>query len=343
MGFLNRHRHLKPELLSEYLDGRLDQPHQGLVARRLADCPDCREELNTLRATVLALQSLPDLPLPHSFTLPAAPSPDYSSNLIRKPEPLIMRMPGWAYGSAASLAGLALAVMLSVEAVGLGSPAIYQNAGQAAVAPVAAPVAPEAQQETQQNAQTESLVSAPELASQAAAPPESPSEPRAAPPSLTNLRAKPAPTPDATNQMGEMAQAEKSLAVTAAPAPEAALDESQADAASRAGPAGGEAADFSGAPSDAQAPGYDAASVQNDTAPSAPAGDLPVAPEDLAQPSATETKIPDETYNFAAEGDSAPFSSTWWRASETIFAVLTLVFLAGLFLRLRRNRSQSDA
>jgi len=324
MGFLNRHRHLKPELLSEYLDGRLDQPHQKIVARSLAGCPACREELDTLRATVLALQSLPDLPLPRSFTLPAAPSPDYSSNLIQKPEPtatLIMKMPGWAYGSAASLAGLALAVMLSVEAVGLGSPASFQKTGQAAAAPAAAEVATEAQKEIQQNAQTESLVPVPELEKQAAAPPESQSESRAAPPSVSNLRAKSAPTPDAANQMGEMALAKKSPAVTAGAASEAPLDESQAGVASRAGPAG--------------------ASGQNDIAPPAPAEVLPVAPEDSAQPTAAETKIPDETNNFAAEGDSGPFSRAWWRALETIFAALTLVFLGGLFVHLRRNRSQS--
>ncbi len=48
MGIFNRHRHLRPEILSEYLDGRLDQGHQELVARRLADCAACREELDTL-------------------------------------------------------------------------------------------------------------------------------------------------------------------------------------------------------------------------------------------------------------------------------------------------------
>ena len=104
MAIFNRHRHLRPEVLSEYLDGRLDQRHQEQVARRLADCPACREELHTLQTTVSALQSLPDLPLPRSFILPTAPSPDYPANLIRKPAPLVMKMPAWAYGSAASLA-----------------------------------------------------------------------------------------------------------------------------------------------------------------------------------------------------------------------------------------------
>ncbi len=140
MGIFNKHRHLGPEILSEYLDGRLDQGHQETVARRLADCPACREELNTLRATVSALQSLPDLPLPRSFTLPAAPLPGSSANLIRKPAPptpLVMRLPGWAYGGAASLAGLALALMLSAEAAGLASPASFSAAtppGNATVA-----------------------------------------------------------------------------------------------------------------------------------------------------------------------------------------------------------------
>ncbi|MCH7620828.1 MAG: hypothetical protein IH870_02915 [Chloroflexi bacterium] len=233
MGIFNRHRHLRPEILSEYLDGRLDQRHQELVARRLADCPACREELNTLQATVSALQSLPDLPLPRSFTLPTAPSPDYPAELIRQPTPLVMKLPGWAYGSAASLAGLALALMLSAEAAGLASPASFQETA-ATADPGDVPVAQEAQVEAQ--------VAVPEMADQAAAPAESPPESQAATPSLHALRAKPAPTPEAATEIGETLRAAKSLAEPAGPAPEMAMTESQGVVASDSGPAAERAA-----------------------------------------------------------------------------------------------------
>ena len=173
MGIFNRHRHLRPEILSEYLDGRLDQRHQGLVARRLAECPACREELNTLRATVAALQSLPDLPLPRSFTLPTAPTPDYPAELIRKaasPAPLIVKQPGWAYGSAASLAGLALALMLSADAAELTNPASLQLTAPVTAVPRDATAAKEAQVEDQVTAKAEPPVAALERADQAAVP-----------------------------------------------------------------------------------------------------------------------------------------------------------------------------
>ena len=226
MGIFNKHRHLRPEILSEYLDGRLDHRHQGLVAHRLAECAACREELNTLRATVAALQNLPDLPLPRSFTLPTAPTPDYPAELIRKPAPpasLVMKLPGWAYGSAASLAGLALALMLSAEAAGLTSPAFLVSTAPATAPATAAPgdagVAKEAQDEAGVAAKAEPLVAAPERAAQA----EAPTDFQSAEAPQTAQRSAAAPTAEAAAKIGESALAENSLAEPASPAPEAAL------------------------------------------------------------------------------------------------------------------------
>ena len=340
MGIFNRHRHLSPEILSEYLDGRLDQHHQGLVARRLADCPACQEELNTLQATVAALRNLPDLPLPRSFTLPAAPSPDYSAELIRKPAPpaaLVMKMPGWAYGGAASLAGLALALMLSAEAAGLAGPAPIPITGQATAAPVDDAVS--------EKAQFEADLLAPETADQAEAPAR-----RAATAPRAARRAEPAPTSEAAAEVGDSALTAKSLAEPAGPAPQTAMAESQGAVESLFEVAGEEGAAVSGpevAVEEAAAisgtPSEDGASLPEESIPSVLAEEVPPAPADPAQTLATEPEIPDENRSLPGEEYSATSTPTWWKALETTFAALTLAFLGGLFFRWRRNRSQSDA
>ena len=332
MGIFSRHRHLRPEILSEYLDGRLDQRHQELVARRLANCPSCREELNTLQATVSALQSLPDLPLPRSFTLPTAPGPDYPAKLMREPAPsapLIMKMPGWAYGSAASLAGLALALMLSVEAAGLASPASFQTSSPATAAPEGAAIAREAPVEPQ----TESSVPAPEMADEA----EAPVGAQAATPPQAALRAAPAPTSEDTAEAGESALAAKSLAEPAAPALEMTMTESLSAVESGSDVAGEKASAFSITPSDDRTP------VLKESPSSLPAEEVPAAPADSAQNLATEAEAPADNPSLPSVEYSAPSSPTWWRVLETVFAALTLAFLGGLFFRWRQHRSQSDA
>ena len=203
MGIFNRHRHLRAEILSEYLDGRLDQQHLGLVDRRLADCSDCREELATLQATVSTLRSLPDLPLPRSFTLPIAPSPGYAADLIRKPDPLLMRMPGWVYGGAASVASLVLALMLSAEAAGLASP---QS--------LAAPSTSEETALAQAGAPVQSPVPSSDLADRAPAPADS----QAAKPPQAALRAESAPAAGAAMETDDSALAAKILVDPAGPA-----------------------------------------------------------------------------------------------------------------------------
>ena len=342
MGIFNRHRHLRPEILSEYLDGRLDQRHQELVARRLAGCPACREELNTLQATVSALQNLPDLPLPRSFTLPIAPSPDYPANLTRAPAPpapLIMKLPGWAYGGAASLAGLALALMLSAEASGLASPASFQ----ATAAPPGAAVAKEPQIEAQIKAKVEAPAAAP-VGSQATTPPQ------------VAQRAAQAPAPEAAAETGDSALAAQSQGEPADPALEMAMAmaesqgaaESGSDAATKdaaaksaAAPPTQEALAFSGTPSDAGTPS-DVGTPSGDPT-SALEESSPATPADSAPSLVMEPETPQENLSFAVEQSSPPSSPTWWRALETMLAALTLAFLGGLFFRWRRNRSQSDA
>ena len=83
----------------------------------MGSCAACRENLESLRATVSLLQSLPMTPPRRSFTM-AAPPPELVA--ARPPTPL--RMPSWVYAGAASLAGLALAVLISTDATGILAP-----------------------------------------------------------------------------------------------------------------------------------------------------------------------------------------------------------------------------
>ena len=182
-------------------------------------------------------------------------------------------------------------------------------------------------------AQVEAQVAAPEMANQS----EAPADPLAAVAPQAALRAEQAPIPEAAAETGDAVLAAKILAEPAGAAPETAMAESR-DAVERGtGPPGEDAAAFSGTPSD------DGASVSEESPLPVPTEEVTAAPADSAQILATEAGTPDENLSFAAEESSTPSSPTWWKALETMFAVLTLAFLAGLFFRWRRNRSQSDA
>jgi len=153
MWIFGRHRHLSLEVLSEYLDGRLSDGEREGISRRLNSCSLCREELDSLRVTVSLLQGLEDAPIPRNFTL-AGPPP--APAVARQPLPF--RAPNWAYAGAASLAGLALAFMVSADAAGLLAPPETPIDSQQATAmstsealPTAGPeIASEPQPESQQ-------------------------------------------------------------------------------------------------------------------------------------------------------------------------------------------------
>lgn len=55
------------ELLSEYIDNRLSAQERHHLEAHLAACPQCREELASLQATVTVLRALPPVPVPSSF------------------------------------------------------------------------------------------------------------------------------------------------------------------------------------------------------------------------------------------------------------------------------------
>ena len=73
IGFLGRGRHCRlRELLSSYIDGQVDDSEAGRIELHLGQCEECRVELESLRATVGLLQSLPELEVPRSFKLSEA-------------------------------------------------------------------------------------------------------------------------------------------------------------------------------------------------------------------------------------------------------------------------------
>ena len=160
MWIFRRHRHLPLEVLSEYLDGRLRGKTPERVARELESCATCREELESLGATVSLLQRLPQTPPRRSFTLPAPPPAPTAASL-----PVPLRMPNWVYAGAASLAGLALVVLVSTDATGLLAP------DRSAAQPEAS-IADQRQPEGEPPADSTALTATQTPGVEAAAPPE---------------------------------------------------------------------------------------------------------------------------------------------------------------------------
>ncbi len=58
------------ELLAGYVDGTLEDPERAVVDAHLRTCETCREELELARASVAALASLEEVPVPFGVTGP---------------------------------------------------------------------------------------------------------------------------------------------------------------------------------------------------------------------------------------------------------------------------------
>lgn len=154
--FRKGHTHIKQDDLSAYLDGQVSGTDAASIDQRLAQCADCRRELDALRSTVSLLQRMPELTLPRSFVMPGPPP---APIVIRPAAPL--RMPQWVYSGSAAVAALVLAILISADATGLLAPDLpartLESTAAAAVAPQAAQ-APQAAPESFQGDGAETAV-----------------------------------------------------------------------------------------------------------------------------------------------------------------------------------------
>ena len=111
------HRHLGAETLNEYLDDRLSAAAGDRVRQVVAGCPDCGLELAALQQTRLLLRQLPEVAPRRSFFISPSDEP-----AAAHPATTWLRLPQWAYAGTASLAALALTLMIVVDATGLVAP-----------------------------------------------------------------------------------------------------------------------------------------------------------------------------------------------------------------------------
>ena len=110
--FRKRRDHLGGEMLSEYLSGRLTPEEARRVETHVDACAACREELNSLGSTVGLMRRVPMASPRTTFVLLEAP-------IGGPPRGWVSRLPGWAYGAAASLAAIVFVVVLSADMGGL--------------------------------------------------------------------------------------------------------------------------------------------------------------------------------------------------------------------------------
>ncbi|MCZ6891308.1 MAG: zf-HC2 domain-containing protein [Chloroflexi bacterium] len=140
--FKNRHGRWQ-QRLSAYLDAQLEPLERRKLEQHLASCTSCQEELESLRATVALLQSVPQVAVPRSFRLIEEPMPVGAPWTVRYMVPL-------RYAAAA--AGLLFLVVavgdLMTSDGGLTGP-VPPSQEQDAVSPspAAAPVTEAASQE----------------------------------------------------------------------------------------------------------------------------------------------------------------------------------------------------
>ena len=144
-------RHLRSQLLSEFIDGRLSQDRRRRVKAHLAACSQCREEMDSLQYAIHLLKEIPAVEPRHAFTLVEAP--------VRATRP--RQVPVWAYSAATTVAVAFFAILVSVDLAGVlapeearvAEPTIVEEAPlavlatqQATPSALAAPIQPQADQ-----------------------------------------------------------------------------------------------------------------------------------------------------------------------------------------------------
>jgi hypothetical protein len=129
-----RHRYALKRL-SSYMDGQLSQSEQARIQAHLDACPDCRDELRTLRWTKDLAQQMPVMPVPRSFIVREA---DLETQRTTQPRPFLV--PALArLQAAAAIVAILLVLVVAGELFARGG----ISAGQGArLDPIEAP-APE--------------------------------------------------------------------------------------------------------------------------------------------------------------------------------------------------------
>ena len=116
------HRHLGAETLNEYLDDRLSAATGDRVRQVVSGCPDCGLELAALQQTRLLLRQLPEVAPRRSFFISPSDEPAPAHPATTWTATTWLRLPQWTYAGTASLAALALTLMIVVDATGLVAP-----------------------------------------------------------------------------------------------------------------------------------------------------------------------------------------------------------------------------
>ena len=295
------HKHIGQDTLSEYLDGRLRDRPLERVERQLAECDACRQDLAELQAVVAMMRQLPMETPRRSFVM-SAPPPEPA----RARPALPLRAPNWVYAGAASVAALALAITVSVDATGgLSSDPLRRDVEITAAAPAAA-AAESASRPGDASVPIESETAPMSLA--AAAPAEAGAEP--------SVQDEPAGGGAAASGADTGTQSTPAPAIAAARAPE--------DGASTFSEA-------AAAPQAASVPETSGADSESSAATESTAKALSI--EEPAKPELEEAAEPVSIYV-----SSGSDTSVWWRVLEAAAGVLAAVFLAGLFLRRRAGR-----
>jgi anti-sigma factor RsiW len=108
LGPFNRWSHRRfRDLLSPYIDRRLDKPQMATLEEHLATCGPCQKELQTLTATVSLLQALPHATPRRSFTLMERPE-------VSRAAPAYL----WGMRAATAMASVALVLLLAGDILG---------------------------------------------------------------------------------------------------------------------------------------------------------------------------------------------------------------------------------
>ena len=189
--FRKRRHFISLETLSEYLDGRLAAVENQQVERHLEVCLRCREELESLEYTVGLLRRVPTVAPRRVFTLGEAPtvvSPHRGG-----------RVPTWAYGTAASVAVMLFALVLSTDLSGLLAEPVSAPEVSRPTAGAAIPATPSPEP-------TAVLEITEEAGVGLAPPPQEPPSQDGAAATLDTVSAKAAPAPTPSPQAAAMAK-----------------------------------------------------------------------------------------------------------------------------------------